>query len=211
VANNKDSVASELSDGGHSGFDAGSAHCSVLFHDAFKGSSKSGKRVRTMTSLDSNILPGESYSISNELASMPDHDHDVSMEGGDVLDLPKKEEEEEATMALPVEPKEEDAQMDDLFGKEEHEEKPASAAGSEMGVEDGLSDTERERRRALEYDEPDEEPEDQVFEEIIEAAVAIPKVPMPKSSDGTVCSLMCTCSCETERGTSTGLFVRPIS
>lgn len=49
---------------------------------------------------------------------------------------------------------------------------------------DSLSQTEREHRRALEYAEPDEP--NALGEQIQEANVSIPNVPIPRSSDGQV-------------------------
>jgi hypothetical protein len=159
-----------------------------------------------MAALDSDVQLGEPVALEEQLQAMPDLDHyanehDVSMdaapkheedadqpkmeedadkpnvEGGGPDDAPKEEEdvpkeEEDAPKAS------EDAPMDDLFGEDE-DEKAAS-------VDDGLTDEERQRRQALEYEEPDEEPEGALLEEVIEAAVALPKVPLPRSSDGTV-------------------------
>ncbi|TFY76502.1 hypothetical protein EWM64_g7511 [Hericium alpestre] len=47
---------------------------------------------------------------------------------------------------------------------------------------DGLSSPDRRQRQALEYEE-EEEPHE-VIEQRLEAAVAIPNIPVPKSSDG---------------------------
>lgn len=143
-----------------------------------------------MASLDSNVLPGESYVVSDQPMTMPDHDHDAGMEIMDEL-FPKEElkEEDAPEPSLNGENKDEDVPMDDLFGETEAMEetgKATSNVGSAIADDDGLSDTERQRRRALEYEEPEEEQEGQVFEEIIEANVEIPKVPIPKSSNGEV-------------------------
>jgi RNA polymerase-associated protein LEO1 len=53
-----------------------------------------------------------------------------------------------------------------------------------MGVHERLSSPERNQRRELEYEEEDQ-PEP-VFEQILEAAVEIPNIPLPKSTDGDV-------------------------
>lgn len=52
-------------------------------------------------------------------------------------------------------------------------------------MDDGLSYNERRHREQLEYAE-DEEPEP-VVEHRLEADVAIPNIPVPRSSDGNVC------------------------
>lgn len=60
---------------------------------------------------------------------------------------------------------------------------------AESGFEsDDLSQTEKEHRQALEYLEP-EEP-GIVVEEVREADVRIPNIPVPKSSDGDVCNIV---------------------
>jgi RNA polymerase-associated protein LEO1 len=150
-----------------------------------------------MTTLDAGVLPGETFTVNEEPSMMPDHDHDdhdVSMEAP-VNGFTKEEEGEGEGEGAPrqeVEEEEEEenvAMEDDLFGEEDAaagSTKPTSTVGSAVAGDDGLSDSERQRRRELEYEEPDDEPEDQVFEEVIEAAIAIPNVPLPKSSDGQV-------------------------
>jgi RNA polymerase-associated protein LEO1 len=50
--------------------------------------------------------------------------------------------------------------------------------------DDGLSEAERQHRKALEYEEDDQP--DEVYADVVEANVAIPNVPIPKSSDGNV-------------------------
>lgn len=51
-------------------------------------------------------------------------------------------------------------------------------------AQEHLSSPERQQRRELEYEEADEP--NPVFEQILEAAVQIPNIPLPKSSDGNV-------------------------
>jgi RNA polymerase-associated protein LEO1 len=67
---------------------------------------------------------------------------------------------------------------------------------AESGFEsDDLSQTEKEHRRAMEYLEP-EEP-GVVLDQVREANVLIPNIPVPTSSDGEVCnivSLFCGCT-----------------
>lgn len=150
--------------------------------------------IHPMASLDSNVLPGESYVVSDQPMTMPDHDHEAGMDIMDEL-FPKEELKEEDAPAPSLNDgnKDEDVPMDDLFGETEVMEEPGKATstvGSVMADDDGLSDSERQRRRALEYEEPEEEPEGQVFEEIIEASVEIPKVPIPKSSNGEVRTIL---------------------
>jgi hypothetical protein len=133
-----------------------------------------------MSTSDDEIFAEDPHTATNGIGGTPEAAHepasehdspapeqDVSMDDGDALPAA----DDDAA----------DAPMDDLFGEDaDVEERAASTAA------DGLSDGERERRRALEYEEPDDEPEDAVLEEVIEAAVALPKVPLPRSSDGTV-------------------------
>lgn len=60
-----------------------------------------------------------------------------------------------------------------------------AATPAESGYDsDELSQTEKERRRALEYMENDEPA--QVVQEIQEANVSIPNIPVPRTSDGDV-------------------------
>ena len=69
---------------------------------------------------------------------------------------------------------------------------PSSAPAvtpAESGFEsDDLSQTEKEHRRAMEYLEP-EEP-GVVVEQVREASVPIPNIPVPRSSDGQVCNIV---------------------
>ncbi|CDO75816.1 hypothetical protein BN946_scf184951.g14 [Trametes cinnabarina] len=93
------------------------------------------------------------------------------------------------------EKKEDDEEeMHDLFGEDEdvnmvehadrERERPASSATSEHPEhDDGLSSPERRHRAEMEYAEEDE-PEQQLVEQRLEADVAIPNIPVPKSSDG---------------------------
>ncbi|KIJ62028.1 hypothetical protein HYDPIDRAFT_95225 [Hydnomerulius pinastri MD-312] len=87
-----------------------------------------------------------------------------------------------------------DEGMEDLFGNEAEVEeiKPdgdvksesaATATPAESGYDsDELSQAEKDRRRALEYMEPDEP--GVVVEQVQEANVPIPNIPVPRSSDG---------------------------
>ncbi|TBU43989.1 Leo1-like protein-domain-containing protein [Dichomitus squalens] len=78
--------------------------------------------------------------------------------------------------------------LEDLFGEDEdvtmvEHERPASSAASEHADhEERLSSPERRHREQLEYAE-DDEPEP-VIEHRLEADVAIPNIPVPRSSDG---------------------------
>lgn len=56
---------------------------------------------------------------------------------------------------------------------------------------DGISSPERKHREAMEYAE-DDEPEQIVEEEVLEASAQIPNIPVPRSSDGNVCNLCLT-------------------
>jgi RNA polymerase-associated protein LEO1 len=56
---------------------------------------------------------------------------------------------------------------------------------------DGISSPERKHREAMEYAE-DDEPEQIVEEEVLEASAQIPNIPVPRSTDGNVCSLSST-------------------
>ncbi|KAF9531750.1 Leo1-like protein-domain-containing protein [Crepidotus variabilis] len=82
---------------------------------------------------------------------------------------------------------EEDEEMDDLFGNDVgveqagHNRAPASPTTSGPDSE-RLTSPERERRRALEYEEDDAPPE--IAVEVKEAEVKFPNLPVPKSSDG---------------------------
>ncbi|KAH9888930.1 Leo1-like protein-domain-containing protein [Cubamyces lactineus] len=92
--------------------------------------------------------------------------------------------------AIPVDDKKEDdeQELNDLFGEDEdvnmvEHDRPASSVASEHADhDDGLSSPERRHREQLEYAE-EEEPE-QVMEQRLEADVAIPNIPVPRSSDG---------------------------
>ncbi|KAI0644172.1 Leo1-like protein-domain-containing protein [Trametes meyenii] len=85
---------------------------------------------------------------------------------------------------------EEEEEMNDLFGEDEdvnlvQHERPASSAPSDrdhVDQDDGLSSPERRHREQMEYAEEDE-PEP-VVEQRLEADVAIPNIPVPRSSDG---------------------------
>ena len=60
-----------------------------------------------------------------------------------------------------------------------------TATPAESGYDsDSLSQTERERRQALEYAEPDEP--GSVVPQVQEVDVHIPNIPFPRSSDGQV-------------------------
>ncbi|KAI0766567.1 Leo1-like protein-domain-containing protein [Trametes elegans] len=79
-------------------------------------------------------------------------------------------------------------ELHDLFGEDEdvnmvEHDRPASAATSEHpDQDDGLSSLERRHREQMEYAE-EQEPEP-VVEHRLEADVAIPNIPVPRSSDG---------------------------
>ncbi|KAG8220888.1 Leo1-like protein-domain-containing protein [Butyriboletus roseoflavus] len=84
-----------------------------------------------------------------------------------------------------------DEPMDDLFGQEAEldeskhvkSETSLAATPAESGYDsDELSQTEKDRRRELEYMENDEPA--QVVHEIQEANVSIPNIPIPRTSDG---------------------------
>lgn len=95
-----------------------------------------------------------------------------------------------------------DADMEDLFDDNinvEHASERAakdalatatspetSRAGSEVNSNE-QSTRVMERRRELEYEEP-EEPADVVFETVNEVNQSLPNIPLPKSSDGKVSS-----------------------
>ncbi|KAI0372747.1 Leo1-domain-containing protein [Pilatotrama ljubarskyi] len=85
--------------------------------------------------------------------------------------------------------KQEQEELNDLFGEDEdvnmvEHERPASSVTSEHADhDDGLSSPERRHREQMEYAEEDE-PEP-VVEQRLEADVAIPNIPVPRSSDGT--------------------------
>ncbi|KIM68017.1 hypothetical protein SCLCIDRAFT_20481 [Scleroderma citrinum Foug A] len=81
--------------------------------------------------------------------------------------------------------------MDDLFGNDADlrpegdikSESALTATPAESGYDsDSLSQTERERRQALEYAEPDEP--GSVVPQVQEVDVHIPNIPFPRSSDG---------------------------
>ncbi|KAJ7288411.1 RNA polymerase II-associated protein [Mycena rebaudengoi] len=75
----------------------------------------------------------------------------------------------------------EDEEMEDLFGNEEQDQKPDNLA-SPAPSSDNLSTSERERRKAQEYEEDDAPPE--ITVEVREALVEFPNIPVPKSSNG---------------------------
>ncbi|KAG1746701.1 Leo1-like protein-domain-containing protein [Suillus paluster] len=118
-----------------------------------------------------------------------DQDVDMNAPSSDVL---LKEEEDAATISGVLEERVQDEEMEDLFGNDADEKHDVVDAKSdsapavtpaESGFEsDDLSQTEKEHRQALEYLEP-EEP-GIVVEQVREADVRIPNIPVPKSSDG---------------------------
>ncbi|KAI0666753.1 Leo1-like protein-domain-containing protein [Trametes maxima] len=81
-------------------------------------------------------------------------------------------------------------EMNDLFGEDEdvnlvQHERPASSAPSDRDhadQDDGLSSPERRHREQMEY--PEEDEPEPVVEQRLEADVAIPNIPVPRSSDG---------------------------
>ncbi|KZV96378.1 Leo1-domain-containing protein [Exidia glandulosa HHB12029] len=87
-------------------------------------------------------------------------------------------------------PKDEDVEMEDLFGEDEGAPAPAHGDGlssASPGVvhdDDRTASVERQRQH-LEYNEDEGEP-DAALEQKIEAQLEIPDVPFPRSSDGKV-------------------------
>ncbi|THH19431.1 hypothetical protein EW146_g1711 [Bondarzewia mesenterica] len=89
----------------------------------------------------------------------------------------------------------EDEEMGDLFGEENDVEfvkhegdltaptapETKSPTPTSPPPPDGLSSSDRKRRQALEYGEEDEP--NPIIEHLLEAAVAIPNIPVPRSSD----------------------------
>ncbi|KAG1750047.1 Leo1-like protein-domain-containing protein [Suillus occidentalis] len=115
------------------------------------------------------------------------NDQDVDMNPPSTGVLPK-EEEDTAVISGALDDGTHEEEMEDLFGNdadEKHDvaDTKSDSAPAESGFEsDDLSQTEKEHRQALEYLEP-EEP-GIVLEEVREADVRIPNIPVPKSSDG---------------------------
>ncbi|KDQ19190.1 hypothetical protein BOTBODRAFT_154157 [Botryobasidium botryosum FD-172 SS1] len=115
----------------------------------------------------------------NEVA-MEDADADAEAEPeAEADDIDAKGEDD------PIKEDEDDEDGDDLFGDEERKHEPTGSSptpslpASEV---DGISSPERRRRKALEYEEEEEPPEAQ--EQVIEATVPIPNLPVPKTADG---------------------------
>ncbi|KAG8746088.1 hypothetical protein FRC10_006191 [Ceratobasidium sp. 414] len=109
---------------------------------------------------------------------MSDTKEDVNMDGELDPIFDEKDDGQDATVA-------------DLFGDEdaaEHESAPdaerqSSATPSMRGSDgDGLTESERKHRKAMEYEEEEGEPE--VPQVMREAEVNIPKLPLPTGSDG---------------------------
>ncbi|KAI6149762.1 Leo1-like protein-domain-containing protein [Pisolithus tinctorius] len=132
------------------------------------------------------IHQSASYSSVYGLSARPE-DVEMSPPDSETRDSPK-EEDDEAHVAGGGEG------MDDLFGNEAEETRPGREINSESiltgtpaaesGYEsDNLSQAERERRRALEYAEP-EEPGGVAAPPAQEFNVNIPNIPIPRSSDG---------------------------
>ncbi|KAF8506369.1 RNA polymerase II-associated protein [Hysterangium stoloniferum] len=95
----------------------------------------------------------------------------------------EEEEEEEEEAAEPKEEEEDDEKgMRDLFGDDAVFRGDTPPPG-EDGMEDGLTSPERRQRKALEYEEDDQE-EPQEEPPLRDASVQIPNIPVPKSSDG---------------------------
>ncbi|TFK51735.1 Leo1-domain-containing protein [Heliocybe sulcata] len=82
---------------------------------------------------------------------------------------------------------EQDEPMTDLFGEDAEvtgaRDESATSPTPSGHISDGLSSDERRRRQELEYGE-EEEPQHPEYEQVLEAAVQIPNIPVPKSSDG---------------------------
>lgn len=153
--------------------------------------------------LEEPVRYNHSYSALSSIA----HEQDVDMETPDVKEEPN---------VVPVGMHRDggDEPMDDLFGQEAEVDEPRQvksetcafmppiiqslvsililcvyrslvATPAESGYDsDELSQTEKERRRALEYMENDEPAP--VVQEIQEANVSIPNIPIPRTSDGDV-------------------------
>lgn len=85
-----------------------------------------------------------------------------------------------------------DTEMADLFGQDDEQDDDLSRASPSASANDSerLPSPERDRRRALEYEEEDLPPELAV--EVKEAEVSFPNLPVPKSSDQNVCVRMLT-------------------
>ncbi|KAI0820363.1 Leo1-like protein-domain-containing protein [Trametes gibbosa] len=138
-------------------------------------------------------------SLAGALLS-PHHSHGVL--APDLFPSPKAEDAEmentddiEPAFAHPNQPPHDDGkeeadpeEMHDLFGEDEdvnmveHERTTSSATSEHPDPDDRLSSPERHRREHLEYAEEDEP--DHVLEQRLEADVAIPNIPVPRSSDG---------------------------
>ncbi|KZT27839.1 Leo1-domain-containing protein [Neolentinus lepideus HHB14362 ss-1] len=82
---------------------------------------------------------------------------------------------------------EQDEPMEDLFGEDAEvtgaRDESATSPTPSGHISDGLSSDERRRRQELEYGEEDE-PQQPEYEQVLEATVQIPNIPVPKSSDG---------------------------
>lgn len=133
-----------------------------------------------------------SHGYSDELlpanpGGFSDRDVDMKPPSADVL---PKEEEDAAFTSGVLDGGVHEEEMEDLFGNDEKHDVTDAKSDSapvitpaESGFEsDDLSQTEKEHRQALEYLEP-EEP-GIVLEQVREADVRIPNIPVPKSSDG---------------------------
>ncbi|KAJ3479350.1 hypothetical protein NLJ89_g12333 [Agrocybe chaxingu] len=115
----------------------------------------------------------------------------MSSLAGALDEYPSKLPSDDVEMTAASSPKEDDdaherdeEMDDDLFGHDHDQEaRPALASPTASGPDsDRLPSPERERRRALEYEEDDVPPE--IAVEVKEAEVTFPNLPVPKASDG---------------------------
>ncbi|KAI0350669.1 hypothetical protein OH77DRAFT_1506878 [Trametes cingulata] len=139
-----------------------------------------------MSSLAGALLSPQPHNVSLDTHSP----HSPKQEGPDVdnLDDLKPSFASRDDHLSATDPDEKQEELNDLFGEDEdvnmvEHERPASSVTSEHADhDDGLSSPERRHREQMEYAEEDE-PEP-VVEQRLEADVAIPNIPVPRSSDG---------------------------
>ncbi|EGN96576.1 hypothetical protein SERLA73DRAFT_111176 [Serpula lacrymans var. lacrymans S7.3] len=147
-----------------------------------------------MSSLAGALVPPDSYSYSHNIAASPSEekfnvDDDVLMNPPDTDVVPKEEFHQRTSQAADNG----DEEMEDLFGNDEEPDDAKSlfrfiasigplSPGESGSDSEELSQAERDRRKALEYAEP-EEPATLV-EHPQEANVSIPNIPVPRTSDG---------------------------
>ncbi|KAH7907263.1 Leo1-like protein-domain-containing protein [Hygrophoropsis aurantiaca] len=139
----------------------------------------------------------DSHSNPHGLATQDFHDYDVDMKPPTPAAVPNSEDSPalKEEQSNPQEDGNGDQEMEDLFGNDadldetrgiEADVKSDSAPAAtpaESGFEsDDLSQSERDRRKALEYEELEEPPG--VAEQVKEADVRIPNIPVPRSSNG---------------------------